>query len=185
MGGGGASKPPPPLSSLSPLSLFLMRDGYYVSNDHQISLFTPCYISRFFSHFPSAVFKGTCREIFLFRFFHVFFLVPPIFSLATFIFFKNSPRYIATQGAPPANVGTFTASVNDTSGHTVPKIYCTLIVVTLRCQRRCRNLPLVLTINVRCHFYGAVRSGFEGGLSITRGILGGGGGPKIETFLGP
>jgi hypothetical protein len=31
---------------------------------------------------------------------------------------------------------------------------------------------------------GAVRSGFEGGLSITGGILGGEG-LKIETFLGP
>ncbi len=38
-----------------------------------------------------------------------------------------------------------------------------------------------LTINVPV-VYGAVRSGFEGGLSITRGILGGGrGGLKIET----
>jgi hypothetical protein len=29
------------------------------------------------------------------------------------------------------------------------------------------------------------QSGFEGGLSITRGILGGGGGPKNRDFLGP
>jgi hypothetical protein len=41
-----------------------------------------------------------------------------------------------------------------------------------------------ITINVPLVLYGAVQSGFEGGLSITRGILGGGG-LKIETFLGP
>ncbi len=35
-----------------------------------------------------------------------------------------------------------------------------------------------------CCLYGAVQSGFEGGLSITRGILGGGG-PKNLDFFGP
>ncbi len=41
----------------------------------------------------------------------------------------------------------------------------------------------VITINVPV-VYGAVRSGFEGGLSITQGILGGWG-PKNRDFFGP
>jgi hypothetical protein len=36
-----------------------------------------------------------------------------------------------------------------------------------------------------CCLYGEVHSGFEGGKSITRAILGGGGTLKIKTFLGP
>jgi hypothetical protein len=32
---------------------------------------------------------------------------------------------------------------------------------------------------------GLLLSGFEGGLSITRGILGGGGGPNKRDFFGP
>jgi hypothetical protein len=38
-------------------------------------------------------------------------------------FSKISQDIFAAQGAPPANVGKFTASVNDTGGHTVPEIY--------------------------------------------------------------
>jgi hypothetical protein len=40
------------------------------------------------------------------------------------------------------------------------------------------------TTNVTVVYMGLVLSGFEGGLSITRGILGGRT-LKIETFLGP
>jgi hypothetical protein len=40
-----------------------------------------------------------------------------------FDFFKIREDIFATQGPPPANVGKFIASVNDTSGHTITEIY--------------------------------------------------------------
>ncbi len=60
------------------------------------------------------------------------------------------------------------------------------VTSTLSCFTLCSNI--ILTINVPVVYMGLVLSGFEGGLSITLGILGwgeGGKGLKMETFLGP
>ncbi len=69
------------------------------------------------------------------------------FPLAPFRFFylKNSPRYIVNSRCPGRIVGTFTASVNDTGGHThtVPESYINRQVndacgyLRHRCKQHC------------------------------------------------
>ncbi len=137
----------------------------------------------FFSHFPSAFIKGTCREIFSSGFLHDLSSFRRSFHCAPFRFFQKLAKiYLQLKVHRPQTLANLLPV--STTPVVTPFPRSTLIVVTLWCQRRCRNLPYSVNFTCTLLFIWGGTKWFWGGTIHNEGHFRGGG-PKIETFLGP